>query len=426
MSAIAAMAAKVVSVGTAFVSVPLTLHYLGVQRYGMWMTMSSFIALMSFADFGVGSGLLTAVSKANGGDDRIAIRGLVSSAYFVLSAIAVSIAVLATLVYSFIPWPRLFNVDSSLAAQEAGPSIAVLLACFSLSIPLGIVQKVQSGLQQGFAASFWQCGASLIGLACLLITVDLQGGLPWLVFAMMGGPLLGGLANAILFFGVQASDIFPSMRLVSRSHVAQISHTGAYFFVLQILVAVTYSSDNILIAQLLGPEKVAEYAVSAQIFNVVPMVLMVTLGPLWPAYTEAITRNDHSWIKQTLIKTTLGSFCFAAFASTVLIAFGPAFFALWLGRQISPPFQLLLALALYKIVESTAYPFFIFLNGANMLRLQLVLSLSVAVIAVILKIILVKQLGVAGTTWGTVIATLCVAPTVAIYTLRRYFYVREN
>src|ERR1700685_3295376 len=43
---------KIVTVLTSLISVPLTLHYLGVERYGLWMTISSLIACLSFADLG--------------------------------------------------------------------------------------------------------------------------------------------------------------------------------------------------------------------------------------------------------------------------------------------------------------------------------------------------------------------------------------
>ena len=53
LTAGAAALAKLLSVGTALISVPLTLHYLGAERFGMWITISSLIAMLSFADFGI-------------------------------------------------------------------------------------------------------------------------------------------------------------------------------------------------------------------------------------------------------------------------------------------------------------------------------------------------------------------------------------
>src|ERR1043166_7111587 len=44
---------KAVSLLTMLVSVPLTVNYLGPERFGLWMTISSVIAFLVFADFGI-------------------------------------------------------------------------------------------------------------------------------------------------------------------------------------------------------------------------------------------------------------------------------------------------------------------------------------------------------------------------------------
>ena len=251
-SSLAAAAAKIVSVGAALVWVPLTLHYLGSERYGMWMTMSSFIGMLSFADLGMGNGLLNAVAQANGRDDREAIRGLVSSAYAGLTLIALGIGVVAAAVYPFVPWPKLFNVQAALTTQEAGPAAAVFLACFALNIPLCVVQRVQTGLQQGFHFGLWQCGASILSLAALLGAIRMEASLPGLVLALLAPPIAINSANAAVFFGVTARDLLPAFCYVTSRDVRRIARSGTMFFVLQIVIAVAYNSDNLVMTQVLG------------------------------------------------------------------------------------------------------------------------------------------------------------------------------
>lgn len=65
-----------------FISVPLTLRYLGTERYGLWMTISSVIAVLGFSDLGLNNGLLNGISQANGTNDRELARRYVSSAFF--------------------------------------------------------------------------------------------------------------------------------------------------------------------------------------------------------------------------------------------------------------------------------------------------------------------------------------------------------
>jgi len=72
-TALAAIGTKVVALLTAIVSIRLTLPYLGAERYGMWMTVVSAAAMLSFSDLGMSSTVTTFIASASGGErDRMA------------------------------------------------------------------------------------------------------------------------------------------------------------------------------------------------------------------------------------------------------------------------------------------------------------------------------------------------------------------
>ena len=416
MTAIAAAFAKFVSVGTALISIPLTLHYLGAERYGMWMVMSSLVAVLSFADLGLGNGVLNAVASAYGRDDRLAIQAYVSSGFFALILVAGVIVALFVFAYPFVPWYRLFNVESPLARLESGPALAVFVACFALAVPIGIVQRVQMGLQQGFMASLWQGGGSLLGLVGIIAAIHLEAGLPWLVLAFAGAPLTAGLLNSLFFFGRLRPDIAPRWRTVSRDAITQIARTGLLFFVLQVVVAVAYASDNLIIAQIIGAPAVAQYAVPERMFSLVTMILAMALSPLWPAYGEANSRGDSTWVRRTLKHSLIVSMCTATVLATILVLAGPRLIQLWVGHTINPPFMLLAAFGIWKVIEAGGNATAMFLNGINAMRVQIILAVVMAVSAFSLKLFLIPRVGIAGAVWATVIAyIICMALPLAVY-----------
>ena len=145
LSGAAAIAAKVVSVLSMFFVVRLTARYLGNERYGMWMTVSSVTLMFIFADLGIGNGLVNALSDADGRNDREAAAGHVASGFYLLTALAAALGLIFAAVYPFVPWPRVFNVKTPLAAVEAGPAMAAMAACFLLGLPLNLVSRVHVG-----------------------------------------------------------------------------------------------------------------------------------------------------------------------------------------------------------------------------------------------------------------------------------------
>lgn len=420
LTTLAAVAARSLSIGTALITVPLTLHYLGTERYGMWMTMSSLVAMLAFADLGMGNGILNAISSAYGKDDFVAIREYVSSGVFVLTAVALLIITAFASLYYVVPWYEVFNVNSSQAREEAGPALAVLIACFAMAMPLGVVQRVQMGLQNGFMANLWQCANSLLALGCVILAIWIKAGLPWLVLAFAGSPLIASLLNSVLYFGWLQPEAAPAFKLVSSHAMRHIAHIGMLFFVLQITGPIIFTSDNVVIAQLLGPHAVAAYAVPQRLFSVIPTILGIALIPLWPAYGEAAARGDYAWVWRTLRRSFITSVGLAGLGAIVLVCAGNWVIKLWVGNVIATSMLLLVAFGIWQVVQAGGFAFSMYLNGTNGLRFQAVVSIVNAFLAVTLKIYFVPIFGTSGVVWATIISyLLCVGSTA-------YFFLRKR
>jgi O-antigen/teichoic acid export membrane protein len=419
LSATAAAIAKLVSVATALITVPLTLNYLGLERYGMWMTMSSIIIMFGFADLGMGFGILNVVSQSSGTADRLAIRSAGSSGFFVLSIIAATIVLVFIAAYPFISWPEIFNVKSEAAQLEAGPALASMVICFALSVPLAVVSRMQMGLQQGYAVSLWRCLGSVLGLIGVLAVIMVQGGLPWLVIGYLGGPIVASIVNTVHFYRRTEPDLAPQREFITLSMVTRIASVGSLFFALQLGMAVTFAADNIVIAHMLGPEAVTQYAVPEKMFGVIGLVVGMGLIPLWPAYGEAIACGDRLWVRDMLLRSLLASVAVATVLSVVLVVLGPWIIALWIGPTVAPSFALLLGLGLWKVVEVGSNAVSMFMNAANVVRFQLILAVLVAPLAIVLKVFLVTYIGLAGVIWATIVAELATIPLI-VWFVRRW------
>lgn len=400
----AAMLARAVQVGTSLITVPLTLKYLGNERFGLWMTISSVLAMATFADFGVGNGVLNTVAKASGRDDIQGIRKAVSSGFAILNSIAIILLVSFFAIYRFVNWSSFFRVTSPLAKSEAGPALAVFATCFALNISMDVVQRVQLGLQQGYRYGLWQLCGSIMGFIGVLCGIWLHVSLPVLVIAIAGAPIFATTLNAIHFFGFVRPDLRPSQSLVAIDVISQIAKLGGLFFVLQVVVAVAYSADNFIVARTLGAVSVPEYAIPQRMFALISMMSGMLTTPLWPAYGEAISRGDMPWVRRTLHRSLLMVFVVACAASSFLLILGPKLIHWWVGSRIHPSFVLLLGLALWSVIDCCGTTLAAFLNGAAVVRLQIYLAITFGIACVTLKVFLVRHVGVAGVPWATILS----------------------
>jgi O-antigen/teichoic acid export membrane protein len=404
LTGISALLAKVIAVSTSLVTIPMVLHYLGTEQFGLWMTISSVIAILGFADFGIGNGVLNAVADAYGKDDLEEIRGSISSAFALLSLIAIALLAMFATIYPLVNWGHFFNLSSQLARREAGPAIAVFFVCFALNVPADLVQRLQLGLQDGYISKLWQLVGSIAGLAGVVLAIHFRLGLPWLLGALAGAPLLVTIANNIAFFGWMRTDLRPSLKLVSGTVARRIARLGLLFFVLQLVVAIAYSSDNFVVAKLLGPDAVTRYSITAKMFSLISLGLSMFLGPLWPAYGEAASRGDIHWVKQTLVRSTATAVLIAAAASAALVTVGPGILRLWVHRPIAPSFMLLLGLGVWSVMDAAGQSLAIFMNGTNTIVPQLIVATLFAAACLPLKIFFIHRVGVAGVPWATFIS----------------------
>jgi O-antigen/teichoic acid export membrane protein len=420
LTAGASAGARVITIATSLISVPLTLHYLGPEQYGMWMVLSSFTVMLSFADMGLGNGILNAVAREHGRDDRAAIREVISSGYAMLGVVSLVLIAGFAIAYPFVPWYRLFNAATPDARAQAGPALAAFIVCFAIAIPVNVVQKVQIGLQQGFMNSLWQGLGSLMTLIAVLTVIWFHGSLPVLVLALVGAPLVTGFTNTVFFFVRTGRDVRPARGLVTRSAMSVTSKTGGMFFAVQIVGAVAYGADTFIVAQVAGAAMVAQYSVPERLFALISMVVSIVLAPLWPAYGEAIARGDREWVRRTFNRSLVAAATVSGTLSLALVVVGRPLIHLWVGDVVQPSLLLLLGLAVWRIVEACGNAMAYYMNGAGLMWAQATIGLFSAVIKVILKVLLVRAIGPAGIPWGTTIAFALTSAVPYLFIIRRH------
>ena len=410
------MLARAVQVGTSLITIPLVIHHLGNERFGLWMAISSVLAMATFADFGIGNGVLNTVAKAYGKNDLDHMRGAISSGFAVLSVIAGVLLATFAVAAPWVSWADVFRVSSAQARSEAGPALIVFAVCFLLNIPLDVVQRVQLGLQQGFRMNLWQICGSLAGLAGVMAGIKMHAGLPFLLAALAGAPVLATAMNSAHFFGISRPDLRPRWQYVSRRLIAEIARLGGLFFVLQLVVAVAFSADNFIIAQILGAAGVPDYSVPQRMFALISLMVSMLVAPLWPAYGEALARGDMPWVQRTLTRSLGIVFGAAALGSAILMLLANRLILWWIGPQIHAPFVLLVGLAIWTVMECCGNTVAMFLNGASIVRFQIIVASIFGVSCVVVKVLLTRAHGIAAVPWATIITYgIFVAVPVAVY-----------
>jgi O-antigen/teichoic acid export membrane protein len=404
LSAMWSVAGRLLTIIIPLVTIPLTLSYLGRERYGVWMTLSSITASLGFADLGVGLGLLNAISESNGKGDKKEASVLVSSAFYMLLLIAATLGAIYWLAAPHIPWGVLLKISTTKSQQEVSQVMAIFFACFLLNMPLGIVDRIYLGYQEGFASSIAQFCGSLFFLLGIVIVVRKDLGLQGLVLVSSGVPLLVLVANGYRLFARQRPWLIPRPALVQLQSAKKLLRIGSMFFVLQICAAVAYSSDNLVIAGIRGIGAVADYSVASKMFAIILSLVPMIVTPIWPALIEAASRNDVTWVRRTLYRVLFLVLVVVGPTALLLLLFAKTIIAHWTHGQLHPTMLVLSALAVWTIIGSIGNVTAMFMNAMSVIRFQVIASVLASSLNITLSILLTRRFGPAGVVLGSSIS----------------------
>ena len=252
-SVVTSLGNKSVSVLVSFLSVPLTIRYLGPEQYGAWVTIGSLLAWLSLTDFGLGNGLTNAVTTAVGEDRPDLARMHLSNGIFLLTAIAGRVTGLVVLAaWPFIDWAALFGIKSAAAGRRSGRRWPLRLQFFLLQFPLGVAAKVYPRPPGGRIGNYWGAAGNILSLVALVIVTHTHGGLVWLVIAVSGTQLMVNAANNLWVFVLHRPILSPRLRHVDFSAMRSLGKVGGKFFLIQIMALVVFQTDNLVIGHFLG------------------------------------------------------------------------------------------------------------------------------------------------------------------------------
>ena len=397
---------KLLSISMTFIAVPLTIGYLGNERYGAWVTIGAVLSWMALADFGLGTGLTNAITAAASRGRLDLARMHMSNFTVLVGAVCGIVALVLAASWPFVDWQGLIGVGKPETAHEARVALAIAFAIFVLRQPLSATSRIYLAFQEGHIGNRWTAFGSVAGLLALVAVTSVHGRLPMLVLGVYGTSLGVDVASTIWLFGRHRREIRPHWRHIDRGRMNEIAVIGGQFFLVTIMALVTFQSDVIVIAHFRGAGAVPAYSLSYTLFNYAVLPQTLVFPYMWSAYAEAIARGDIAWVRRAFRVHVLGGTAFTVAAVAVLMLIARPFIAWWSGHHVAVPLGLVLLMAAWSVINAFASAASCLLAAASHLRYQLVYSGLATVVNLVLSIILVQRIGVEGVIGGTVAAYL--------------------
>ncbi len=403
-------------VASGLLLVMLAWRTLGADGFGLWSAITAFGPIIALGDLGVSFALISVVASATGRDDDGAVRRAVAMAIVVSMTTALLLTAALLVAYARLDWVTWFNLPP---ATHFAPALGVIgyAGCRLLYLPLGVVAKLRTGLQENFVNNAWDAAGACLSLALFFFASRAGAKLPVLLLASAAGPVVAACGN---WFGLVGRNVIPRPGDLDFGQLQPLLRLGMLFFALNLATLLSSAADNLVAVRLLGTAATAELAVANKFITVGQAVLNVALIPLWPAFAEAIARRDGRWIRRALLFSLAGSCGSGALLSAAFLLGANQAVALWLGPNAELSAGLLWANAVWLVLQAAGIVGAMFLNAAQVVRFQVVLALSFGLLAFGLKLLLAPTFSAAGIVWATDIAYVVTTLPFYVWFIRRW------
>lgn len=308
----------------------------------------------------------------------------------------------------FLNWNNILNT-SGISESKLSHLVTIIFSFFCLQFVLQLITTVLTANHEPAKASIVSLLGNVLTLIIILIANQfIHSNLLILGLVLGGSPVLISLIATILLYKTTYRQYAPSFRHVRFKYAKKIMNLGVKFFFIQIAFIILYQTSNVIIIKKFGPAEVTIYNIAYKYFLIVPMIFNLITAPLWSSYTDAWTRNDLFWIKQTFKRLHV-FFLLLVLVCLMMVYVSDYFYSKWIGEKILIPLNLSISMAFYVLINVWNGIYSQFLNGIGKIKTQLFIAIIASIINIPLALLLCEKFGAIGTVFSTCIVSLLTA-----------------
>lgn len=378
---------KVTNIGGQLLIIPLVYGKLGVYEFGIFATINTIAIFSLNIDFGIVNAIKNPLQERLQKEDAKGASKIASTSFFFISFISLVSILIASLVY-------FTGLDKSLMDVEKYYSIRgvifVSIVYFFIRFNFQIVHGFNHSIGKYYINDF------LLMVGTVTSTISL------FLMSRMGVLTLINVIHAyfafycivyvvyFILFVVKAKNIEIKYSSFSLAYLVELlSNSSAFFFLQVTWIGITNYIPLMLIREV-GPSIAGNYNIVSRLFNFLYVVNLIILNNFWSEIHSNYIRKDIEGVASLYNKILKISMLISIFCLLISIFYKPVI-SLWIGRNVSIEYSLLVNTLIYYVFVITLSTMNIFMNSINKLKIQLILS-SINIVLIIVGYLSFKYL----------------------------------
>ncbi len=407
----------------AIILVPIVLHELGAESYGVVVLVGVIVALSQLIDLGFGQALSRELTEHRiKGDNEL--RGNVTSTglffYMLMACVISSILVI--------------NADAVLSSIGIGENLLKVgkLLLFAYALPILSI----SLLTPPFAANLISYNRFDVLRAIELAVTIVNGVVLITLLPIVDNKIVAwisvttsvrvlGFVATIIMAKTICGNLGISIFRVRFFRFFEVIKLGLQMYIMQLATMLTDKSDPIILSHFRGESSVSVYQPATQVSIMLRPLVGSLANQLHPSTTASYVGGDSGGMRELMVLGTRYTLLVGIGVCVIGIAFSNQFCELWLGKSLGE--EVLTASWVMKgwlLVDLSQYlggVQWAVLVAMKRIRVMVVAMLCASIVNIAVTYLLMKytDLGIAWVTLPTIVVTMIIRPCLAIYACRQ-------
>ena len=399
------------------VAIPISLNYWKVEKYGVWVLITSMLVYLSMTNLGLSSAATTLIAKNPNFHDKLKIAK--RALKIMMGTVVLGIIGFVLLNLFDKEWIIILGKIPAYLKEQTFYACLILGFFYLVNIPFSLISSLFIGFQKAYVDNIFNSIGYVGNFCCLLLVIAFKGNL--ILFAFFWGSflLLIDIAKYVYFhFAIYNKldlnkSVIPQTEEKDEIKTRFIFITGMRFFFISLAAMVVWNTDNFVISNFLGIQSVTPYSVTFRLYNVLFLLICMVNASIMPIMAREFGLNNWEWINRTYNSFLVLASIIGGLSWIGGLAFFKDVINLWAGTKGYAGLLCVFALGGYSYLLSMVNLNSVIINTFNYTKRAAFIGWLEALLKISFSILLLHFWGMGGVALGTLLGSL-LAPTLIL------------
>ena len=385
--------------------IPIYLDLTSQDLFGLWLTLSAILGWIKIGDIGLGLSLTRrSVEALEKSDYKLLLRytnaTILGTFLFGILISSIGYALTDSLILAL-------NISDNLENDFKSTYYILLIVAF-LKPGLSVFSSVINAKQYLAFLHIKNTTITLISICLNILLLNKGFGIASFAFGLLAEALLTPIVDILYLRQKDKQIIFLQSSKVKREFISLLKFGGPYQ-VLKIANLVSTSTDNIIIAAILGTTSVTIYVFTGKLAFLLAIFLVSILPSiLFPGFTQLFENKDFGKIRSLYFKLSNFAIRLGVFSGVCYFYINEYFIDIWVGAENFGGIELTFYFVIWIIFESFTRGITSIVYASGDLKGITFISCVEAILNISLTLILISKMGLIGVVLGTLLSRFIV------------------